>query len=175
MKRVSIMLIVSLAVGAAVACAQQIVSPTQDQAARTLIRHVWFRSGVIDVMLDQGVRAAEPSLAQLTQLLEQRGGPLTSDERDRVRRALRRALEEALLSRDFEDAGVRIYSRRFSEGELRQLLDFYRTPLGEKVARETAGIMTEFEEAGHRLGNSPSFQRRVAEAVKAALPTRRLE
>jgi hypothetical protein len=158
----------------AAACAQQLISPEQDQAARLLFRYVWLRGEMLNAALDSGMSAVEPSLDELARFIERHGGPLTSGERDAINRAVRRVLEEAFLSREFEDSAARIYGTRFSEDELRQVLDWYRTPLGDKVLRETRAMNAEFQEAGSRLGGSESMKRRLMRDVRAALPTRKI-
>jgi len=47
---------------------------------------------------------------------------------------------------------VEIYSRHFSADDVKQLLDFYRSPVGRKMAEETPAIGRESMLAGQALG-----------------------
>jgi hypothetical protein len=172
--RCIITILASAAIIVSAACAQQLISPGQEEVARSLVRYAFFRPGYIQGLTDVGLTAAEPEISDLFTLIAKAGGPMTSAERDAVRQALRRVVEEALTSREFEDTAVRIYAAHFTEPEMREILRFYRTPAGEKTLQEQPKMTAEFQAAGTRLMTSASTKRRMLEEVRAALPTRRL-
>jgi len=63
---------------------------------------------------------------------------------------------------ELEDMIVSVYEHHFSSEELRQLISFYQTPVGQKMISETPGIMQESMDAGRqwgaRLGTSVAKQ-----------------
>jgi len=65
---------------------------------------------------------------------------------------------------------TQIYDRHFTANELRQLLAFYRTPIGRKLLAEQPAVMQESIVAGQQWGQRLGFeigQQLAAEAQKA--------
>lgn len=53
---------------------------------------------------------------------------------------------------ELEDLIVSVYEHHFSSEELRQLISFYQTPVGQKMISETPSIMQESMQAGRQWG-----------------------
>lgn len=68
---------------------------------------------------------------QLSQTMQQSGAPLPSDGAAQ----LKIVIEEVLPYKDVLDWNAEIYGRRFTLDEIRALTAFYRTPVGQKLAR----------------------------------------
>ena len=71
---------------------------------------------------------------------------------------------------DLETLFVQIYDHHFTADELRQLLAFYRTPIGQKLIAEQPGLAQEAMTAGQQWGQRLGFevgQKLAAEAQKA--------
>jgi len=52
------------------------------------------------------------------------------------------------------DLAVPIYDRHFSHQEIRSLIEFYQTPLGQKTISTLPVLMTELQEEGRKWGES---------------------
>lgn len=65
---------------------------------------------------------------------------------------------------NLKDGYAEIYSRAFTEPELREMTAFYRTPTGQKLARATPQLMREGSELGQR-----AVQEHMAELQEAVL------
>ena len=53
---------------------------------------------------------------------------------------------------EFEDLVVPVYDRHFSSDELRQLIAFYQSPIGQKMITEQPAVLRESMEAGRQWG-----------------------
>lgn len=53
---------------------------------------------------------------------------------------------------DVVEASSNVYASRFTEAELAELLAFYQTPVGQKLAAELPGITGELAQIGEMLG-----------------------
>ena len=53
---------------------------------------------------------------------------------------------------EFEDLVVPVYDRHFSADELRQLIAFYQSPIGQKMITEQPAVLQESMEAGRQWG-----------------------
>lgn len=67
------------------------------------------------------------------------GGKLPPDFAEKMGRVVR----EALPRNDLLQFNAEVYARRFSDAELQQIIDFYRTPTGSKILREMPSVMRE--------------------------------
>ena len=64
-----------------------------------------------------------------------------------------RFLAEARNRRgEFEEIVVGVYEHHFSSDELRQLISFYQTPIGQKMISEFPAVMQESTQAGAQWG-----------------------
>jgi uncharacterized protein len=105
----------------------------------------------IDVMLSQMVNALKQSQPEATEKVLERF------------RTLVRAIFVTNLPK-LEDLQARIWARHFSESDLRELADFYKTPLGQRVTAETPKIMKEMSPAMFAWGQAISAQA-MAQAI----------
>ena len=80
---------------------------------------------------------------------------LTSREAEGLLAALRRAMQAVASVEAMETLLAEIVERHFSADEIRDLIAFYRTPIGQKMARLTYAMSEEMATAGEQL-----FQRR---------------
>jgi hypothetical protein len=83
--------------------------------------------------------------------------PILSKPLEEVAAQLRK--EFAKLTADLQHDVALVYASRFTEAELKQILAFYKTPVGQKVIREEPGI---FEASLQQL---QAFQDRFAQEV----------
>jgi hypothetical protein len=63
-----------------------------------------------------------------------------------------RQLREEMKPEDLTELVIPIYQRHFTADEMRQLVAFYETPLGRKVATELPAVQQEAMEAGGEWG-----------------------
>jgi uncharacterized protein len=93
----------------------------------------------------------------MMQAMQARGGAPTPDKTDK----LVAALEDAMPYDELVQWTAEIYSARFSSAELKELLKFYKTPLGKKLAKSLPEIMGE---TGKKVGSV--IPQRLPEALK---------
>ena len=60
------------------------------------------------------------------------------------------------------DSGCRVSDRHFSSAELRQLISFYQSPIGQKIITELPAVTQESMEAGPAVGDEARRVDRVA-------------
>lgn len=65
---------------------------------------------------------------------------------------------KVFASGDLESEVAKLYMDAFSEDELRQLLAFYKTPIGQKALKVTPELMKQGAEIGLRRGNEHSAE-----------------
>lgn len=130
------MKMVSAAVlGVALAAAPARAQPSAEQrAAATELLMAMHVPEVLDAsvqqMLDQQIRAA----------------PELQGVQDVMREFARRYVSWEALREQYVD----IYAGSFTEDELRQMTDFYRSEVGQKLARATPRLMAEGADLGQR-------------------------
>jgi hypothetical protein len=161
-------------VGAGAAAAQQTVPAPTPIPAPPPVRQIEIPTSHADAARELLTvsRTAEAFMQVLPNVMRQIGNTIISTniaiQADPPRRT---ALEESLreVERQFEgdrDQMVAtvalLYAARFTEAELRQLIDFYRSPLGQKYLQLTPQIANESvrsaQEWAQRLGQN-AFQR----------------
>jgi hypothetical protein len=92
-----------------------------------------FSSGQFDQFVTLGARAGTfPVKASLERRL---GRQLTDDESRRVGEIFLRVFQETIPRSDFEAHTVDLITRYYSQQELKELVAFYYTPLGQKALR----------------------------------------
>jgi hypothetical protein len=130
--------------------------PAADSVKLRLIRAVLTESHAVELML-QSMQAAAPA-----QRAANPGIPA--------------AFWDRFLSAAREQKGelgalfIQIYDRHFTAEELRQLLAFYRTPIGQKLLAEQPAITQEAMAVGQQWGQRLGFeigQKMAAEAQRA--------
>lgn len=158
--RIALVLCILVPGGAVRAIAQAPASPgaapAVDAAKLQLIRSVLAESHAVDLMLQSmqngaaAQRAANPAI------------PAVFWDRFLAAARERKGELEALFTQ--------IYDRHFTADELRQLIAFYRTPIGQKLIAEQPAIaqdaMAAGQQWGQRLGTEIG-QQMAAEAQKA--------
>ena len=127
------------------------VAPSHTALSKELIVTVGAESTVkqsTDAMLDAQLRA-NPMMAQHL-------GDL-----------LREYLAEQTRWQDLEPEFVRLYCEMFTEAELKEMIAFNRTPLGQKIIRVTPELMRRAMAVGETRvqANMPVFQKRIEERV----------
>jgi len=111
-----------LVLGAGAASAQEELTEGQVAAAREVVQVTKSLEAFDDIL---------PILAEQTQTLFIQSDPARTQEVVAVTNEV--ALEMAKRRADLNQVIYEVWARRFSEDELRQLADFYRTPLGQKL------------------------------------------
>jgi|GEM_PF-3521885 len=81
-----------------------------------------------------------------------------------VEKAANDFLGKTLLDPALRRQIIELYERRFTESELLELVEFYKTPLGRKVLDELPPIMEESARLGNEAAqkNANEFQQKVA-------------
>ena len=77
--------------------------------------------------------------AGIAQSMTAAGGKLPRDFAEKMAKVVR----EALPRSDMLQFNAQVYGSRFSDAELQQIIDFYKTPTGSKILREMPGVMHE--------------------------------
>ncbi|HKB26306.1 MAG TPA: DUF2059 domain-containing protein [Methylomirabilota bacterium] len=116
--------------------------------ARELARLI-FTSGTFDAIM---VQAGKIGSQVIKAALEGRvRRPLTEDETGRLQTLFTRLMKEVAPQQEWENLYASLISRHFSGAEMRELADFYHTPLGAKALRLSGVMVTEGAAAGERL------------------------
>lgn len=135
---------------------QSPVAPAVDSVKLRLIREVLKQSHAMDMVV-QGMEAGATA--------QRAANPqIPAEFWDRFLAEVRQRTGE------LEALFIPIYDRHFTAGELRQLIAFYGSPIGQKMVTEQPAIAREAMESGrqwgHRLGVAVG-QKMAAEAQKA--------
>lgn len=77
--------------------------------------------------------------AGIAQSMTVAGGKLPRDFAEKMAKVVR----EALPRNDMLQFNAQVYGSRFSDAELQQIIDFYKTPTGSKILREMPSVMHE--------------------------------
>lgn len=101
-----------------------------DTAAKELVSYM-LTNGVYDSMINLG---AEVSASSGKSFIEQKlGRELTEDENKKLINMTRKVMREFLTRIEAEKNFLVIYSRHFTEGELKDILKYLNTPTGKKT------------------------------------------
>lgn len=132
----TLLIVVCLGGLAASSAAAQGVSSEAQELAR-----LSFSAGQFDQIATQ---AGKLGVVPLKAVIEGRlGRQLTADELRRLTEVFTRVFKEAIAQSEYEDGLAGQFSRYYSSQELRELLAFYRTPLGMKALRFGSTAMEE--------------------------------
>lgn len=104
----------------------------------------------------------EPSLKQVEE-----SGKATQQQIQKIRKAVIQYADEIYDDPDYVQSFAAIYRKEFTNDELQQLLDFYRTPLGKKTLDKMPLLFQQGAEIGQRLGRK--YQPGFARAVQAIM------
>lgn len=77
--------------------------------------------------------------AGIAQSMASSGGKVPPDFPEKMAKVVR----EALPRSDLLQFNAEVYGSRFSDAELQQIIDFYKTPTGSKILREMPSVMRE--------------------------------
>lgn len=151
MKRILLTLVLTL-LCAAPALAQT-PSPARMQAAAQLV----------DVM-DMEKNLRETTDALIEQQMEQ--NPVMAQFEDIMRDFMARALNWSELRDDY----VRMYAEVYTESELRQLRDLYRTPLGQRLLSTLPTVAAKSSEISNRRlqKHLPEMQQQIMQRMMAS-------
>ncbi len=81
----------------------------------------------------------EQMSAGIAQSMTAAGGKLPPNFGEKMSRVV----SEALPRNDMLQFNAQVYGSRFSDPELQQIIDFYKTPTGSKILREMPSVMRE--------------------------------
>lgn len=127
-------------------------APSHTTVARELIVLVGAENQVkqsMDAMVDAQLRNAPPIMAQ-------HFGDI-----------MREYLAEQMRWQDLEPEFIRLYCEIFTEPELKEMIAFNRTPLGQKIVRSTPELMRRAMAVGEARvqANMPVLQKRIEERL----------
>ncbi len=129
-------------------------------AAGKLVAVMKFRDIQAQAM-QTALQMAEPALLPTLEMVVNSEARLTAEQKAKalaraktmlpeLNARLRQFYTDQALLDDFEAGMIRVYARSYTQGEIEQLTDFYRSPLGQKVLASTAEIagegMTAFQQ-----------------------------
>lgn len=99
---------------------------------------------------------------------QMRAAPELEGVQDVLREFVRRYVSWEALREQY----VEMYANTFSEDELRQMTDFYRSDVGQKLARSSPRLMAEGAALGERTlqAHRADLERMIAERLRRALP-----
>lgn len=132
-------LIVMLGAGAAFA------APSKDQLAREFITASRVDAALLSVMPDLTDQISASLFATFQQMMSE---PLT--EKDK--KELRTIIEKEFSSSEIIDMIVPFYSEYFTESELKELVAFYKTPVGKKAAQSQTDLLPKIKGAAEKWG-----------------------
>lgn len=116
-----------------------------------------------------GDQMSRAMVLQMTRALKRARPDIPQDVLDAVREEVNRAVTESLNAPGgFMDITVGIYDKYYTDAEIRQLIAFYQTPVGQKSIRILPTIMQDSILAGQVWGRSliPQVQRRVLQRLR---------
>lgn len=130
---------------AATATAQ--VTPTVSNRERADIVKLIRITGAMDIGMKIGTLISNKMIAVIKQVNPNISDTAIKDVQQAVTEIMTRpSTQEKLI-----DSIVVIYAKHFSDAEIRQLIQFYKTPLGLKIIRTMPGIAQESMAAGEAV------------------------
>ena len=149
--------------------------PAVDPAKEKDIRRLFEVAGTKDLMasimtgMEQNIRP----------LLENALPP--GDYREKLIDAFMAKFRSKMALAQLLDLAVPLYDQNYSDAEIKSLIAFYETPLGQKVVRVSPAMTSEMMERGQKLGEDlgrasmlevlaehPEFEKQMEEAQKNA-------
>src|SRR5437016_6726115 len=127
------------------------LTPGHEQAIRELV-HMATGSDLTDAMLQQIAQALVPGLKPALERRLRR--PVSPAEERKLIDVVRRTFAGVFPTALFEDELVSAYAKHFTEADAKELLRFYRTPIGSKAIRVAAVLTREGAAIGQRLAQS---------------------
>ncbi|MBW2282737.1 MAG: DUF2059 domain-containing protein [Deltaproteobacteria bacterium] len=107
--------------------------------------------------------------AQFSMALRQTYPDISPRAYEIVEETVREMLRQGMAT-ELADEAVNVYARYFTEQDLRELLEFYRSPVGRKVIENMPAVMAESMQVGQRWAEriSPKLQEELQKRLKAA-------
>ncbi|HXM93415.1 MAG TPA: DUF2059 domain-containing protein [Candidatus Dormibacteraeota bacterium] len=134
------------------------IDPVKEADIRSLLELIGAHHQVSDAVLSAGEQYPEKLLATLP--AGDRGPAFVSAFADRYQKNV----DQDFVTRQV----VNSYDRRFTEDEIRELLQFFGSPLGKKVVSESPKIAREMSAASREL--SAKVARETLQTLKAQFP-----
>lgn len=121
-------------------------STTEKADKRELISRMLVLSGGFDI----GLESVGDMLSHLKPMFEK----LIPGKGDQAVQILREEVTEAMrgMQNEIEEDIIDIYARHFTLSELREMIDFYSTPVGMKSLQSLPAIMQESQKIGAKYG-----------------------
>lgn len=136
-----------------------------------LARVLAAQAGAVDVMKNQMTYVVAATVR--VELENQLRRPLSQGEVQQLVATVGRLLwRELLPAAAFERIQVELLDRHLTAAEIRELVRFYRSPTGAKLARLMSVLASEGAERGRELATAqmPEFQRRLAAELRRQFP-----
>ena len=116
--------------------------------------------------LNVGKQMLESYLAQMTQTLKLSRPDAPQGLFDSLQEEVKGVIEENLPT--FKSLMVPIYHKHLNHGDIKGMIRFYQTELGQKIIRVTPLITKESLSVGQQWGQSlgPEIERRVSEILR---------
>ena len=126
-----------------------------------LVWEIIDASGMVESMevaTNEGLKAAIGPIAQQLEPLGECGDPVLKALESDIASLMTLFTDNTLL-----EATAKIYAEKFSEDELRAILDFYKTPVGQKLKALAPDLAIAGAEAGQKamMDVMPSFQSKI--------------
>lgn len=139
------------------------------ETARELVR-VAFSTQMFDAMVKQAARAGVTMVK--TNMEARTGRPMTTAEQEKVSSAFQRSFRKVFPQAEWETLMSEIIARHFTEDDLREVLGFYRTPVGAKVMRLNTVVSQDGASAGERFirTREQEFNRVFQEELRQEFP-----
>ncbi len=159
-------LLPALALAPALLLAPGLASAKVDEALAEDIRHLMELTGTADIAARLGAAVERQTVAAL-----QRANPEAGGEAERiVAEVVSEHIAEAEGAEALVSDVVAIYAETFSHEEIRRLIEFYETPLGEKVANEMPQVVGRAMRAGQEWARErmPALQQDLRSRLESA-------
>ena len=117
--------------------------------------------------LTVGKQMSEAFIGQFTGALQVSRPDLPPELYDAIREEVNSVLQDSLP--EFTELLVPVYHRHFSGDEIKQMIRFYQTDLGQKTIRVMPSLVQESMSIGQQWGQAlvPKVERRVLQRFKA--------
>lgn len=134
---------------------------TASASNEDLVWEIIDASGMVESMeiaQTEGLKAAIAPIAQQLEPLGECGDPVLRALESDVASLMTAFTDKTLL-----EATAKIYAEKFSEDELRAMLDFYKSPIGKKLKSMAPDLALAGVEAGQKamMDVMPSFQSKI--------------
>ena len=155
-------LLLSMALSTPVFAQQSNVDVEHEEAIRDLME----LTGALNI----GMQFAEVIIGQITQSLQQANPDAPQDAFTIIRNEVTAVINEEFEAGNLEQLIIPIYAKYFTVDDIRVLLDFYNTPVGQKTLAVMPMLTQESMQAGQSWGISlgPIIGERVSSRLLEA-------